>query len=449
MSDRPFPVTEAAPIVHNTMIPASADVVVVGGGIIGLMTAWFIAEAGQSVVVLEKGRVAGEQSSRNWGWIRNQGRDAGEIPIMAESHRIWAEIAPQLDTDIGLRQEGTLYVARSGRALGRYEDWLRHARAWRLDSRIVTPAEVQSLLPGAADCGVGGLYTPSDMKAEPHIAVPALARAAVARGVQIVENCAVRDLDVAGGRIAGVVTERGRIAASEVAVAGGAWSSLLLRRVGVHIPQLAVRSSVARTSAFQAPAGQASTGLFAFRRRLDGGVTLAPSDVHDFYIGPAAFRNFRAYLPQLRRDFKSTKLVPWGPAHYPDSWTQKRNWSADDVSPFEVTRVLNPAPNMSYLNAALDRLNAMFPAAAPIRIEQAWAGMIDTMPDVVPVIDRAVSLPGLTIATGMCGHGFGIGPGVGRVTADLVLNNAPRHDLSRFCLSRFSDGSRVDFGSAL
>ncbi|WP_236870656.1 NAD(P)/FAD-dependent oxidoreductase, partial [Candidatus Bandiella numerosa] len=76
----------------------------------------------------------------------------------------------------------------------------------------------------------------------------------------------------------------------------------------------------------------------------------------------------------------------------------------------------------------------------------AWAGMIDTMPDIVPVVDRAARLPGLSICTGMCGHGFGIGPGFGRVMASLIAGEDPGHDLSRFRLSRFSDGSPIALG---
>ena len=91
----------------------------------------------------------------------------------------------------------------------------------------------------------------------------------------------------------------------------------------------------------------------------------------------------------------------------------------------------------------------LFPGLAAPRIKLAWAGMIDTMPDVVPVIDRADALPGLTIATGMSGHGFGIGPGVGRVVADLVTGRDVGHDLSRFRLGRFTDGSRLLPGASL
>jgi glycine/D-amino acid oxidase-like deaminating enzyme len=90
-----------------------------------------------------------------------------------------------------------------------------------------------------------------------------------------------------------------------------------------------------------------------------------------------------------------------------------------------------------------------FPGLGRPRLKTVWAGMIDTMPDVVPVVDHAASIPGLTIATGMSGHGFGIGPGMGRVLADLMRGRAPGHDLARFRLSRFSDGSKIDLGPSL
>ena len=92
---------------------------------------------------------------------------------------------------------------------------------------------------------------------------------------------------------------------------------------------------------------------------------------------------------------------------------------------------------------------AAFPQIGRPRLKVAWAGLIDTMPDVVPVIDRAAALPGLVIATGMSGHGFGIGPGIGRVVADLVADRPVGHDLHRFRLSRFSDGTKIAPGPGL
>jgi glycine/D-amino acid oxidase-like deaminating enzyme len=91
----------------------------------------------------------------------------------------------------------------------------------------------------------------------------------------------------------------------------------------------------------------------------------------------------------------------------------------------------------------------LFPDLGPVRLKTAWAGMIDAMPDVVPVVDRVEAIGGLFVATGMSGHGFGIGPGIGRVVADLIKGHAVGHDLSRFRLSRFSDGSAIKLGPAL
>ena len=77
--------SERSPVTFQDPLPASVDVVVIGGGVIGISTAWFLRKRGSSVLVCEKGRVAGEQSSRNWGWIRQQGRDAAEVPIAMDS----------------------------------------------------------------------------------------------------------------------------------------------------------------------------------------------------------------------------------------------------------------------------------------------------------------------------------------------------------------------------
>ena len=104
---------------------------------------------------------------------------------------------------------------------------------------------------------------------------------------------------------------------------------------------------------------------------------------------------------------------------------------------------MNPAPNMKMIGRAQVRFARAFPTLGQPKLRAVWAGMIDTMPDLVPVIDHAAAIPGLVIATGMSGHGFGIGPGIGRVVADLVVGADVGHDLSRFRLSRFRAGAKI------
>ena len=444
-----FPIHDATPVAHPGPPPARTDVVVLGGGIMGVMTAWHLAERGLRVVVCEKGRVAGEQSSRNWGWIRQQGRDFAELPIMMESRRLWAEMAAEIP-GLGFASHGVMYLARRHAEMSAFETWMTEARSHGLDVRLQSSAQIYARYDRAAVQWVGGLFTASDAQAEPWVAVPLLAQAAVRRGVTLVENCAVRRLDLAAGKVAGVVTEQGSIACDQVVVAGGAWSALFLRAEGVGIPQLSVLASVAQT----APMARMFDGCLAddrmgLRRRADGGYTIAPGARHDYMIGPDAFRDPAVHLATLRRGHGATRLRLWAPLGYPDGWFTKRRWSGDACSPFEAMRILNPAPNGKFLASVQDDFAAAFPGLGRPRIQTAWAGMIDTMPDVVPVIDRVPAIPGLIIATGLCGHGFGIGPGLGRVVADLVAGNPPGHDLSRFRLSRFSDGTKLVPGPTL
>lgn len=445
-----FPIHAGMPVTWPGPHPDSADVVVIGGGVIGVCTALYLARGGHRVVLLEKGRIAGEQSSRNWGWIRQQGRDPDELGIMVEANRLWRDLAGETNVDIGLRTGGVTYLARTQDRMDGFADWLPHAQAHGLDSRLLNGTEAAALIPGMARPCVGALYTASDMRAEPWVAVPALAGIASRAGVSIVENCAVRALDMAGGRVAGVVTEQGRIAAPEVVLAGGAWSALFLRRHGVALPQLSVRATVAATAPLpMVYPGGASDGVIAFRPRADGGYSLAAGGFHELFLGPDTFRSFPKFLTQLRADPFGTRVLPAAPRGYPDAWGTPRHWAEDRQSPFERMRVLDPAPNAGKVAALTRDFAALFPALGPVRIKSAWAGMIDTMPDIVPVVDRVTALPGLTLGTGMSGHGFGIGPGMGKVLAALVTGAKVGHGLTRFRLSRFSDGSAMRLGPSL
>ena len=438
--------SEDVPVTFSDALPASVDVVVIGAGVIGISTAWFLNAAGLRVLVCEKGRVAGEQSSRNWGWIRQQARDADELPIVIDSVNTWEQLARELPEDIGFERRGVMYAALDDQQLAEYEKWLAVAEPYQVDTRILSGAEVDALLDSRPGQYCGALYTASDGKAEPFKAVPALARELRRRGGLIRENCAVRTVERQAGRAAEVVTESGRVSTQAVVCASGAWTSLFLGNLGIKLPQLTVRATVARTA--KAPdiyGGNASLGEIAIRRRQDGGYTIASSNTNEHYVGADSVRFLFPFLPALRdaRGYIGlrfdgdllSRLLP------------TRSWRADEISPAERQRVLNPEPSQKALRRMRDGMAKRVPKIKDIPFEEAWAGMIDVTPDVVPVMDEVSA--GLFVATGFSGHGFGIGPGAGKIMADLVRGNKPAHDLSRFRFARFNDGTKMRPGPGL
>lgn len=445
-----FPFHAGRSIEFNDDLPEAVDLAVIGGGVLGICTALYAARAGLSVVVLEKGRVAAEQSGRNWGWIRVQGRDEAEIPIALEAQDLWQELDAEAQGRLGLRQLGVTYFARDMKALASYQNWVEMAKPYGVSSRIMTRERLMETLGHPVGPWVGGLHTPTDMKAEPWLAVPELARMARSDGALVRENCAVRTLDIEAGRVTGVVTEKGRIKAGQVVLTGGSWSSLFLRRHGVDIPQLSVRSTVMATRPLPQVLNTAAVDdRLAMRPRADGGYTLAPAAYGELFTGPDALRHIKRYLPlALTGDFEIYLRGP-APKGYPDGLRTARKWSADARSPFEKLRVLDPEPNMAKVSEIKRRFAQAYPQVGLVETEAAWAGMIDVLPDVVPVVDQVAQLPGLITATGMCGHGFGIGPAFGRILADMAQGNATGHDMTRFCMARFSDGSKLRPGPNL
>ncbi|HIG42971.1 MAG: FAD-binding oxidoreductase [bacterium] len=446
--------SDQSPANFNDPLPDRVDVVIIGGGVAGVSTAWFLAKAGVSVLICEKGRVAGEQSSRNWGWVRQQGRDAAELPIMMDSINSWESIAREVGDEIGFSRQGILYLGRNESELAESEKWLDVARPHQLDSRMISAKEVEDLMPDAGGRWKGALYTPSDGRAEPFTAVPAMARHLVQQGVAIRENCAVRSLDVEAGKVSGVITEHGRVRAGSVVCAGGAWSTVFLGNLNVKLPQLTVRSTVARTQ--PGPdvfSGAAAGGGVAIRRRADGGYTIAPGGLGEHFLAADSFRYFFKYLPVLRRSSRDLHIKTVQQFVADDSLVKRllptRHWSPDDTTPFEKNRVLNPTPSPGGVVQMRNQLQKYMPALGEVPFIEAWAGMIDVTPDVVPVMDQVEAYPGLYIATGFSGHGFGFGPGAGRVMANMVLGKQSEYDLKRFRLSRFTDGSKMIPGPGL
>ncbi|MDN7180864.1 FAD-binding oxidoreductase [Caballeronia sp. SEWSISQ10-4 2] len=434
-------------VVEDRDLPERVDVVVIGGGIIGVSTALYLAEKGISVTVCEKGHIAGEQSSRNWGWCRATHRDLRELELSLESLKLWRELDRTLGIDAGFRQCGILYAADDPKALADHESWLARAVGLvgreGIDSRITSSEETLALMPGAARKFSGGIYTPSDARAEPQRAAPAIANALRARGVKVLTPCAVRGIETSGGTVSGVVTEYGSIRCGSVVVAGGAWTRLFAGSVDVELPQLTVRSSVLRTEPVDGgPEVSACNQTVGYRKRLDGGYTIANAFHSLAEITPDSFRLFSQYLPALKSQFGSIEFA-FGRRFF-EALRQPRKWQLDQPTVFEIVRTLDPPPTQKFNDVAINAFRAIFPALGQVKVAQAWAGYIDVTPDAVPVISAAQQLPGMFIATGFSGHGFGIGPGAGKLMADIVANDKPLVDPRAFRLSRFSDGSKIE-----
>lgn len=427
-------------VLSDTQAPLETDVVVIGGGIIGVSTALALAQKGIAVVLCEKGHIAGEQSSRNWGWCRAMGRDPRELHLALESLKIWRTLNDTAEVDTGFRQIGALFICETEEKLAQREAWLPHAREHQLDTRLLGREELARLLPQVAYPWVGALHTPSDGVAEPTKAAPAIAAAARRHGAVILTNHAVRGLDTAAGRVCAVVTEKGRIACRSVVLAGGAWSRLFCGNLGIGLPQLKVLENVLRTAPVEGGPGPALWGSgLAVRKRLDGGYTVSAVRTH-VDIVPDSFRLFSNFLPALRLNWRSLHFR-FGNTFLTELGGPRR-WRLDRPSPFEQVRVLDPEPIASDIATAEVRLQQTFPLFKDVPTVESWAGLIDVTPDMLPIISAVDAIPGFFIATGFSGHGFGIGPAAGRLMADLVIGDTPLVDPAAFRLTRLTDAPR-------
>jgi glycine/D-amino acid oxidase-like deaminating enzyme len=432
----------------SSALPASVDVVIVGGGIVGCAAAYFLARAGVAVLLCEKGRIGGEQSGRNWGWVRQQGRSPIELPLMINSLRIWQDLRQELHDDMGFAQGGSLYLAASVEQLETFGAWLAVARAHGLDTRLLTPRELAPILRSAEGRWAGALYTASDARAEPHRATPALARGAARAGARIVSHCAVRGLSRTNGRVAAVVTEHGEVRTSAVVCAGGAWTSLFCRSIDVPLPQLLVKGTVVRTApTTEILAGEAWSDEVAIRRRHDGGYSIARGSALEHALVPATFRYLSKFLPAFRQEHGAIR-VRLGRDFFKALATPRR-WDLSRESPFERERMLHPTPDAGDVARVRQALARAFPDIATAPIAETWAGMIESSPDVLPIISAVDGVDGLFVATGFSGHGFGIGPGAGNLVAAMVTNRASAAELAPFRLGRFFDGSPIRPGPTI
>jgi glycine/D-amino acid oxidase-like deaminating enzyme len=428
------------PVASDHKLPKAVDVVVIGAGIAGCTAARELAKRDFSVALIDKGRVGGEQTSRNWGWVRQQHRDLRELPLAMKSLEIWGALNQEIGAETGFRRTGLLYVTTRPADFAQWEAWTLKAREYQMHSKVLSPAEAKALTPGSVPDWIGGVHSPTDGRAEPSLAGPAIAEAARRLGATIHQDCAARGLETEAGRVSGVITEQGPIRTQAVLLAGGAWSSLFCRRHGLGLPQAGVKSTSFSTEAApEVTGGGLSMPDVTIRRRLDGGYTVGLGGRGLVELSPQGLMYARAFWPT----FKKRR---WGLSFsvgrsFFDGPEMLARWSFDKPTPFERHRTLDPGADPRLVQLGLTRLGEHYPALNGLKVANAWGGLIDSTPDGIPVISAVDTLPGLYLSTGYSGHGFGIGPGAGRLAADLIAGDPPVVDPHPFRYSRMIDGT--------
>lgn len=425
------------------MLPTEADVVVIGGGIAGASTAWEIAKRKGNVVLLEKGQIGFEQSSRAWGFVRQQGRDPSEVPMMMAGNKIWQELQAELGEDIEWVQAGNLKIAYDEERIDELRNWLPVAREFNLDTSLLSTQQIRELIPGIQGPIAGGMFTPSDGHAEPTKVAPAIGRAAAREGATVVTYCAAERIEVSGGHVSAVVTEKGTINTPVVVCAAGGWSKKLARTVGLSLPQIQVRNTVAETTTAP-PVTQIGVWApdVAFRQRPNGSLYIARGGRSDYDITTESFRGTRIFAANYLKN-RSMFNLRIGGELLKDVFRSMPGSSARE-HPFAHTVDVEPEPNLRTAWKSLEGLKTMFPALDDVGIKRMFAGLIDSTPDAVPVMGEVEQPRGFFFATGFSGHGFALGPIVGRVMAQLILDGSTSFDLRPMRFSRFAEGDLAD-----
>lgn len=425
----------------TAQLPAKADVVVIGGGIIGVCSAYYLARRGVDVVLIEKGRIGTEQSSRNWGWCRQQNRDARELPVATRSLALWDAMAEELGESVGFRRCGLVYLSDDEAELATWAKWREFAITEGVDTRMLSGTDLDERQRITGRRWKGGVWSGQDGTADPSRAAPMIARGVETFGGTVVQMCAARGIETEAGRVSGVVTEKGVIRTSQVVMAGGAWASSFCRQMGIRFPQASLRASVLSVHAADGTGlpDALHTSRVTVTRRGNGAFMLAIGGRAMMDPTFQTLRFGRQFLPMFlsrRKSVTAGGLQALGFGH-----ERLRGWALDRETPMERTRSLDPEPSKAIIAEIISRAQDLLPGMRDCRIEQTWGGYIDSTPDGVPVIDQLESTPGFLLAAGFSGHGFGIGPGAGYLIADMITGQVPYVDPRQYLLRRFDRSS--------
>ena len=410
----------------------------------GCAIAYNLARRGAQVLLLEKGRLADEQSSRAWGFVRQRDRDVAELPFMVQSNRLWQGLSAELEADLDWRQGGNLGLAGSQEEMAYFEQREALEKEHGVASQLLGATAVKKLLPGLGLSVQGGLHTPGDGHADPRKTTLAFAEAARRAGAQLEEYHPVEGLTLRDNRVASVRSGEDEVACQVLICAAGAHSARMCRMAGLDLPLRRTRATVAATRAIAPLTSLAVKGLgVSFRQEPGGAMILGRSGTGaaDYDLTLESFRHLGWFLPNYLKNRDQIRLHLGKPLlkdllrSLPGSRTKRY--------PFAHTVDMEPQANPSLAEENQQAFMAHFPHLGEVPVDRIWAGVIDTTPDAIPVLGAVPGLEGFILAAGFSGHGFGMAPVVGQVIADLVLDGRTDLDLHPLRYTRFAEGAQA------
>ena len=365
-----------------------SDVAIVGGGIMGLATAFFLRQKGKRAVVLERSELAQEASGLNGGGVRQQGRFGPELPLALDAVKLWERLDSLLGRPTGYRQVGNMFVAETDEQLEALAaESTREAEAG-LRTELLDAAQVRELAPGISPHFLGGKLCPTDGHAMPAQTTLALAEAAREAGAQVLTGVRVNRIGVEQGRVNWAGNAEVRVEAPVVLNAAGPWAPYVSQMVESYLP-------------------------------------IFPSRAHVSHTAPIEF---------LAQPYVLTAGWDLGACQWADGRMQLGGGqNLADASRFSFDK----RPQPGFVETIRRRAPQVFPALENVPLERVWAGTRECTPDMMPIIGSVDGPDGFLVCAGFSGHGFAVGPYVGQLMAEWIADGEPSVDLSAFRYDRF------------
>lgn len=437
-------VSRAESVASHDSFPKSVDTVIVGGGVIGCVTALYLAERGVSVAICEKGKIGAEASCRSAGLIEYLHAAPIKMELIARSIELWRGVGEIVEGDIGLIERGVLTLFENASDAAAISSWLGTVNGLAgVDVQILTKEAVEDLEPGVGNGWAGGCLQANALAVEPRLVSTAIASAAAMKGAMLIQNCAVRRIDVHSGRISGVTTERGEIDASNVIIAGGVWSPALLKPLGLNLPQLMVFTEGLSVGPVDGgPRIPVSSPAGLVRQEPDGGYMFGCSS-GVVPVTPTVLR----YLPKLisiskrleqdiRPAFNCQTFMHELRAHRPRSPAMR--------SLFEENRIFQPEVSGRFSDKVYDDIRTRIPVFRDSVCRERYSGALMTSIDNLGVVSPVQGIPGLFLGTGFL-YGLTVSTAVGEALADLITGEKQKVDITPYRYERFVDGSALEF----